>query len=237
MASQLPLDLAGPPSYARADFLPAEANATALAWVDRWPDWPGPASVLVGPAGSGKTHLLHLWAERAAALHLRGADLDQPELVALLDRLGMARQVALDDAQAVAGRPDAERLLFHLYNWLRERGGHLLLAARAAPARWHLRLPDLASRLRAATVAEIGAPDDALLAAVLVKLFHDRQLAVAEEVVRYLVQHMERSLAAARWVVDRIDREALAEKRAISVRLASSVLADMAQGENSPGSV
>ncbi len=233
---QLPLDLAGPPSYGRADFLPAEANAAALAWIDRWPDWPGPASVLVGPAGSGKTHLLHLWAERTSALQMRGDDLDQAELAMVLDRLGMARQVALDDAEAVAGRPDAERQLFHLYNWLRERGGHLLLAARAAPARWHLRLPDLASRLRAAAVAEIGPPDDALLAAVLVKLFHDRQLSVGEDVVRYLVQHMERSLAAARWVVDRIDREALAEKRGISVRLASSVLAVMIRGEDPTGS-
>ena len=197
MPQQLLLDLVGPPSYGRADFLPAEANAAALAWIDRWPDWPGPASVLVGPPGSGKSHLLHLWAERAQALRLRGVDLDQPELAAVLDTLGTARQVALDDAEAVAGRPDAERQLFHLYNWLRERGGYLLLAAAAAPARWHLRLPDLASRLRAAVVAEIGPPDDALLAAVLVKLFHDRQVVVGEEVVQYLVRRMQRSLSAA----------------------------------------
>ena len=228
---QLPLDLAGPPSYGRADFLPAEANATALAWLDRWPDWAGPASVLVGPAGSGKTHLLHLWAERASALHLRGDDLDQPELATVLDRLGMARQVALDDAEAVAGRPDAERQLFHLYNWLRERGGYLLLAARAAPARWHLRLPDLASRLRAAAVAEIGTPDDALLAAVLVKLFHDRQVVVGEDVVQYLVRRMQRSLSAAGAVVDRIDRRALAEKRAISVKLLRDMAAELGLDE------
>lgn len=230
MSSQLSLDLAVPPSYGRADFLPAEANANALSWIDRWPDWPGPASVLVGPAGSGKTHLLHLWAEQARALHLRGVDLDQPDVATLFDLLGTSRQVALDDAEAVAGRPHAERQLFHLYNWLRERGGFLLLAARAAPARWHLRLPDLASRLRASTVAEIGPPDEALLAAVMVKLFHDRQLIVGEDVIRYLLLRIERSLSAACLVVDRLDRRAMAEKRSVSVRLAASVLAAMQDG-------
>jgi len=216
---QLPLDLARPPSYGRADFLPAEANAVALDWIDRWPDWPGPASVLAGPAGSGKTHLLHLWAERAQALHLHGGELDHLQLPALLDVLGTARHVALDEADAVAGRTNAEQQLFHLYNWLRERGGALLLAARAAPARWPLRLPDLASRLRAAAVAEIGVPDDALLSAVLVKLFHDRQVTITEEVVQYLVRRMERSLSAAVGMVDRIDRRTLADKRAVSIKL------------------
>ncbi len=219
MTRQLPLDLAGPPSYGRADFLPAEANAAALAWIDRWPDWPGPASVLVGPAGSGKTHLLHLWAERAQALHLHGGELDHLQLASLLDVLGTARHVALDEADAVADRPNAEQQLFHLYNWLRERGGSLLLAARAAPARWPLRLPDLASRLRAAAVAEIGAPDDALLSAVLVKLFHDRQVTITEELVQYLVRRMERSLSAAVVMVDRIDRRTLADKRPVSIKL------------------
>jgi DnaA regulatory inactivator Hda len=231
MPRQLPLDLVVPPSYGRADFLPAEANAAALAWIDRWPDWPGPASVLVGPPGSGKSHLLHLWAERVQALRLRGVDLDQPGLAAVLDTLGAARQVALDDAEAVAGRPDAERQLFHLYNWLRERGGYLLLAARDAPARWHLQLPDLASRLRAAVVAEIGPPDDALLAAVLVKLFHDRQVVVGEEVVQYLVRRMQRSLSAAGAAVDRIDRWALADKRPISVKLLRDMAAELGLDE------
>jgi DnaA regulatory inactivator Hda len=227
MPRQLALDLAGPPTYGRADFLPAEANETALAWIDRWPDWPGPASVLVGPAGSGKTHLLHLWGERAQALHLRGLDLDRPEVASLFDLLGTARHVALDDADLVAGRPDAERQLFHLYNWLRERGGFLLLAARAAPARWHLRLPDLASRLRAAAVAEIGTPDDALLGAVLVKLFHDRQLIVSEGVVQYLVRRMERSLSAAGSVVDLIDQRTLSDKRPVTVKLLRMMAAEL----------
>jgi DnaA regulatory inactivator Hda len=225
MPRQLPLHLAVPPSYGRADFLPAAANEAALAWIDRWPDWPGPASALAGPAGSGKTHLLHLWAERAQAPILQGAGLDQPQVSRMVDSLGGSRCVAVDDAQTIAGRPDGERQLFHLYNWVQERRGSLLLAAREPPSRWQVRLPDLASRLRTATLVTIGAPDDALLAAVLVKLFHDRQIAVGQDVVRYLVAHMERSLSAACVVVDRLDQEALADKRAVSVRLASTVLA------------
>ncbi len=225
MPRQLSLHLAVPPSYGRADFLPAAANEAALAWIDRWPDWPGPAAALAGPAGSGKTHLLHLWAERAQALILQGAALDQPLFSAIVDSLGGSRCVAVDDAQTIAGRPDGERQLFHLYNWIYERRGSLLLAAREAPARWQIRLPDLASRLRTATLVTIGAPDDSLLSAVLVKLFHDRQITVGQDVIRYLVAHMERSLSAACVVVDWLDREALADRRAVSVRLASSVLA------------
>jgi DnaA regulatory inactivator Hda len=231
MSRQPALDLPGPPSYGRAGFLSTATNEAALAWIDRWPDWPGPASVLVGPPGSGKTHLLHLWAQRAQALHLRCEALDQPDMATLFDVLGSARQVAIDDAESVAGRPDAERQLFHLYNWLRERGGFLLLAARNAPARWHLRLPDLASRLRAATVAEIGAPDDALLTAVLVKLFRDRQVPVGEEVIQYLVRRMERSLSAAGMIVDRIDRRGLADKRPASVKLLRDMGAELGLDE------
>ncbi|HJQ59965.1 MAG TPA: DnaA/Hda family protein [Vineibacter sp.] len=219
MAQQLPLDLAGPPAYGRADFLAAEANRAALAWIDRWPDWPGPATVLVGPPGSGKTHLLHLWAARSEALRLTGAALDRTDREAIFDALAGTRHLALDDAEAVAGRPDAERNLFHAYNWLRERGGGLLLAARTAPARWTIGLPDLASRLRAAAVPQIEPPDDALLGAVLVKLFHDQQLKISEDVIRYLVDRMERSLSAARTIVARIDQRTLADKRAVTVRL------------------
>jgi DnaA regulatory inactivator Hda len=231
MSQQLPFDLAGPPAYGRADFLPAEANQGALAWVDRWPDWPGPVTVLVGPAGSGKTHLLHVWAARAAALRLSVAILDQPDMAVVFDALGEVRHVALDDADAVAGRPAAERNLFHVYNWLRERGGSMLLAARTAPARWAIGLPDLASRLRAASVAEIGPPDDALLGAVLVKLFHDRQLKTREDIIRHLVARMERSLSAARDIVDRIDRRTLADKRAVSVSLLRDMAGDLGLGD------
>ncbi len=226
MTRQLPLDLSGDPSYRRDDFLPAQANAVALAWVERWPAWPGPVLALAGPAGSGKTHLLRIWAERAQARLLTPADLSVGAFPAVLDLIGAATSIALDDAQGVAGDADRERQLFHLFNWLRERGGWLVMAAVEPPSRWPVALPDLASRLRTAQVAQIDSPDDALLAAVLVKLFRDRQVQITADVVDYLIRRMDRSLAAARAIVDAADHQALAQKRPVSVKLLSELFAD-----------
>jgi DnaA regulatory inactivator Hda len=225
MTRQLPLDLSGDPSYRRDDFLPADANAVAVAWVERWPDWPGPALALVGPWGSGKTHLLRIWAERAKARLLTPESLSAASFSTVLDAIGDATAVALDDAQGVAGDADRERQLFHLFNWLRERGGWLAMAAPEPPSRWPVALPDLASRLRTAQVAEIAPPDDALLAAVLVKLFRDRQVQITADVVDYLIRRMDRSLAAARAIVDAADHQALAQKRPVSVKLLSELFA------------
>lgn len=225
MTRQLPFELSGEPSWRRDDFLPAAANAVALAWVERWPDWPGPALALAGPVGSGKTHLLHIWLSKANARLLTAADLSVGSFAAVVDVIGDAVAVALDDAEAVAGDADRERQLFHVFNWLRERGGWLTMAASGPPSRWAVKLPDLASRLRTAQVATIELPDDALLAAVLVKLFRDRQVQISADVVDYLIRRMDRSLAAARSWVDVADRQALALKRPVSVKLLSELFA------------
>jgi DnaA regulatory inactivator Hda len=223
--AQLPLDLPHRPALGREDFLVAEANETAVAWIDLWPSWPQPALVLHGPAGSGKTHLAQVWrhtsgAAEADAQHLLTAD--PPEL------LGSGTDLLLDDAdravQEADDRDAVERRLLHLYNVVRERGGHLLLTARSAPARWELRLADLRSRLQAATCAELGAPDDQLIQAVLIKLFADRQLRVPPEVVRFLLLRMERSFAEAERIVDALDAASLAARKEITVPLARTVL-------------
>jgi chromosomal replication initiation ATPase DnaA len=221
VTAQLPLDLGHRPALGREDFLVADCNAAAVAWIDRWPDWPGGGLALHGPAGCGKTHLAEVWRARSGARRLDAAVLATAEPPQLL---GAARACMIDglyDNGAV--RPDERRLL-HLYNLLRERGGHVLLAARAAPARWPVALPDLKSRLGALAAVEIGPPDDVLLAAVLVKLFVDRQLAVGAEVIDYLARRMERSFEAARRLVAALDREALAAHRRISLPLAREVL-------------
>jgi DnaA regulatory inactivator Hda len=223
---QMALDLALQPQFARADFLVADANTAALAAIERFPETAGAtrgvALALVGPEGSGKTHLAHIWQERVGAAFLAVDD-----LVAAVERQAAADRPAkmvLDDAQAIAGDAAAERALFHLINLNREQGGALLLAAREAPARWGVKLPDLASRLAALPTATIGAPDDALLSAVLVKLFADRQVAVGEEVIGFLLGRMERSLSAARSIVAQLDALALEGKRAITVPLAAQVM-------------
>lgn len=227
MTAQLPLDLGHRPALGREDFLVADCNAAAVAWIDRWPDWPGGGLAIHGPAGCGKTHLAEVWRGRSGAIRIpagslgggaRGAT-EPPALV------GDARSCVIDGLYDDAASAPDERLLLHLYNLLRERAGHVLLVAGTAPARWPVMLPDLRSRLTALPAVEIGPPDDTLLAAVLVKLFADRQLAVGTEVIVYLAQRMERSFEAARRIVAALDREALAAHRRVALPLAREVLA------------
>ena len=197
-SEQLALDLGHRPALGREDFLVAPCNENAVAWIDCWPDWPGPALVIHGPAGCGKTHLARVWRQRS----------------------GAAENAVIENAD----RPADDVALFHLYNRHAEEGGHLLLTARTPPARWPERLPDLISRLAASPTVAIGAPDDTLIAQVVVKLFADRQLEAGAEVVSYLVTHMERSFAAARRLVAAADAAALAAKRPITVPLVRDVL-------------
>lgn len=220
--AQLPLDLGHRPALSAGDFLVAPCNAEAHAWLQRWSAWPGSVLVLTGPAGCGKTHLAHLFGASTGAATIAAADLtvETPPLL-----LAAAKAVAVEDCDraAAAGQLD-EAALFHLINLVRETRGHLLLTGREPVARWPLRLADLISRLRAMPAVAIGAPDDALLAAVLVKQFADRQIKVGEEVVSYLLGRMERSFAAAAGLVESLDRAALAGQRAVTVPLARAVL-------------
>ncbi|MBP5856126.1 DNA replication protein [Marivibrio halodurans] len=220
---QLPLDLPHRPARGRDDFLLAPCNDEAVRWIDLWPSWPAPALVLHGPGGCGKTHLLNVWATRADAPVWEAGELAVEDLDR---RLGAAMAVAVDHADTLASedRAEAGDALFHLYNMMRERGGHLLLAAREAPARWAFGRADLRSRLAAAPAVGLGAPDDALLAAVLTKLFGDRQLPVGPEVIRYLTARMPRTFAAAGTIVADLDRLALAERRRVTTALARRVL-------------
>ena len=214
---QLPLALPVRPALGREDFLVAGPNARAVAALDTWREWPQGKFALAGPEGAGKSHLLAVWAAETGAVALDGAALPDPGGVA-------PRAVAVDGADAVAGVPEAERRLLHLHNRVLGADGRLLLAARTPPARWPAVLPDLASRLAATPVARIEPPDDALLAAVLVKLFHDRQLAVSSELVGWLVPRMERSFAAADRLVAALDARALAGRRPLTRPLAREVL-------------
>lgn len=229
-SAQLPLDIPPRrPALGMADFLVAESNAEAVAWLDRWPDWPAAALTIWGPEGSGKTHLAQVWRERVAAsgfpppLEIAATALTQESGPA--ERLDGARHCVVEDADAaVPGDSAAERGLFHLYNHLAETGGAMLLTAREAPARWPVELDDLRSRLAAAPTGRLGPPDDALMAAVLVKLFADRQLRVGPQVIDWLLRHIGRSFAAARRAVATLDRAALDRRRNITVPLARDVL-------------
>lgn len=220
-AAQLPLELPHRPALGREDFLVAPCNEVAVAWIDRWPDWPSCGLALHGPAGSGKSHLAEVWRRVSGAVPVAAAALASQRPP---DLLGAASSCVLDDAEdALASRPGEEGLL-HLINLLRERGGFVLLTGRRAPARWSVVLPDLRSRLSAIPAAALAAPDDALIEALLVKLFADRQLRVAPEVVRFLAARIERSFAAARAAVAALDGAALADRREITIPLARELL-------------
>lgn len=214
---QLVLALDHAESFAREDFLSGASNAAALAQIESWPDWGGQALVLVGPAGSGKSHLAGIWAANTGARFLAARAL-APALVPAALATG-----AVVVENLAAGGFD-ERALFHLLNLAREEQAFVLLTARSAPAGWTIGIADLASRLKALPVAALTAPDEALLRAVLVKLFADRQLAVDESLVGYLLKRIERSIAAARRVVAALDQEALRQKRPLTRALAAEIL-------------
>jgi len=218
--SQFALDFDFRPAFSGEDFLVAPPNAEAVQWLDTWPGWPGPSLVIFGPEGSGKTHLAQVFRTISGAIMVGAADLRESQPPSYL---GDAPAAVLENAEAVLGQ-GLEEAVLHLYNHLTETGRHLMLTASQPPARWKIGLKDLSSRLNTATLAGIGAPDDALIAAVLVKQFADRQLKVDGEVITYMLARMERSFAAARHLVETIDALSLAERRNITVPLVRKVL-------------
>lgn len=214
--AQLTLDLGHRPAFGREDFWVAPGNQEAVGWIDRWPEWPAHVLALFGPPGCGKTHLAQVFALKAGARILAPAEV----VAAAVGEIAAHKALVLESGEAVAD-PAA---FFHLFNAVKENGGFLLLTSREPPARWPVTLPDLKSRLSSVPTVRIAAPDDAMVEAVLVKLFADRQVTVGPEVIAYLVRHMDRSFAAMRSLVARADAQALAEKRPVTVPLVKSLL-------------
>lgn len=214
MPAQLVLPLQTEPAFGRDDFIVSEVNAQAVALIDAYPNWPAPVVALYGPPGSGKSHLARVWASRAQAAIVKATALDD-FVVAHFPR----GPLAIEDVES-APPESRDSALFTLS----ERGTALLLTGREHPTRWPVLLPDLASRFRAAIAFPLWAPDDRLLADLARKLFLDRQLRVPEAVIARMTVSLERSPAAIRDFVDRLDSRALAEKRAISVALVREML-------------
>jgi chromosomal replication initiation ATPase DnaA len=219
-ARQFILPFSHPPQFAEADFVASPGNLDARAWLDRPESWPQSRLILSGPEGSGKTHLLHIWAARHGAEIRSGAG---------VRGLPASPQTALaiDDADET---PD-EAALFHLINLAAEAGVMLLLTSRASPAQWAVRLPDLASRLRASAHVAIGAPDDELLRNLLLRLASDRQLVIPPAVADFLLLHLPRTQAALREAVARLDRAAMAQGGRPSRAIAAGIIADMTGSE------
>ena len=217
---QLVLDWTWGGTPRREATVEAPALAPALSLVDRWPLWPSPCAALVGPAGSGKSHLAQLWAARAEAYALVPERLDgfDPALLG-------PRPVLIEDlSAAVLGRRTASVALFHLLNHARGQGSFVLMTARSDPGRWPLALPDLASRLAALTLVEVPAPDEATMRAVMARLLADRQLPCDPALIDAAVPRLDRSLSACRDLVRRLDRVALATGRPVSARMVRELI-------------
>jgi len=220
MAEQLTFDLPSRAALGRDDFFVVPSNALAVKALEGWRNWPGARMLLWGPTGAGKTHLAHVWAADTGAEITEALALTED----LAGRLGALRFLVVENADQVVADTAKETALFHLYNMLQAKGGRLLVTSRQPPSRWGPGLPDLKSRMQAMPLAKLEAPDDALLAALLIKLFNDRQIAIGPKLIPYLLERIERSTAAVTAAVEALDRAALIQKRAVNRRLASEVL-------------
>ncbi|HPD83702.1 MAG: DnaA/Hda family protein [Alphaproteobacteria bacterium] len=218
---QIPLDLGHRTALGRNDFLVAPNNHDAVAWIDLWPEWPAPCLILYGGIACGKTHLGAVWAERSGAICVKASSINEDMIRDIAD---MKHHVIIEDADSLIGNIVGEKGLFHLYNIFKEEGRSILLTLQEPPVRRAFALPDLASRLRAAPSVAIREPDEQLLAALLVKLFNDRQIRMSAEVLNYILPRIERSFEAVRDLVEQADKKAMIEKRNISIPLIREIL-------------
>ena len=227
LGRQLVFQLAGNPSYGSDEFLVAGCNEAAHATLMGWPNWPDRVLLLLGPAGSGKSHLAAMWATHSGAARLYPDAILEASHWTERHPSALHPSAILEDCDRL---PFDEADLFHILNFVRETGGWLLLTARRPPDRWGLATPDLLSRLRLAPSVAIGSPDDGLIKAVLVKLFSDRQIAIDEDVVNYAARHCEQSLDGIRRFVTAVDEEALSSARRITRPLAAATISALDDG-------
>ena len=207
---QYVLDLPIRSARGRHDFIVSKSNEEAILWLDSWPKWPMHGLVVCGPHGSGKTHLGCLWKDQSNAIEVNGSEV--PEVLEIVRENEGLLTCFVDDADTANPEP-----LLHLFNHMYSKGGYLLLTAKKPPAAWQLPLPDLMSRLKSLPISEIGLPDDDLLKGILFKMFDDMQVLVNSDLINFIVSRMNRSYGAALEIVERLNKESLSKKRAITI--------------------
>jgi chromosomal replication initiation ATPase DnaA len=222
MSEQLTFDLPTRPALERGDFFIANSNALALAMIEDCENWPQNKHLLVGPRGSGKTHLANVWANQRGARVIASRDVTDQAVEEYA-----AQDLVIDDVPSLLGEQSREATLFHIHNLCLANGNALLMTGTGDVSTWNCVLPDLASRLNGTRTARLDPPDDILFQALLAKLFADRQLFPPPDVFPYLLLRLERSYDAAQMAVNQIDRAALSRKRAITRSFVASIIDDL----------
>jgi chromosomal replication initiation ATPase DnaA len=222
MSEQLIFDLPTRPALERGDFFIANSNALALSMIEDCENWPQNKHLLVGPKGSGKTHLANVWANQRRTRVLASTDITDQSVEEYA-----AQDLVIDDIPLILGVASLEATLFHLHNLCLANGNALLMTGTGDVVTWTFTLPDLASRLNGTRTARLDPPDDILFQALLAKLFADRQLFPPPDIFPYLLLRLERSYDAAQNAVDHIDRAALSRKRPITRSFVVSIIDDL----------
>jgi chromosomal replication initiation ATPase DnaA len=226
LAEQLLFDFDIQPTFNDLDFFVTTTNYQAMSWIKNWPQWPGQVMSIYGPSGCGKTHLGKVWQKRALAQSITKESLLSPHTFETFLSHPVPAYI-LDDLEP----PFPEEELFHFYNSVVGRGGYLLLLSRLPPAQWVLCLPDLRSRLKSVPAIGIDLPDDALLEAVLTKLFSDRQIRVSGDLINLITKKIDRSFDSAMTIVSVLDKLSLKNQKAITLPLLKETLAFLDQAK------
>jgi len=210
MTEQLALEFPYRPAFGRSNFWVAPCNQEAIAWIDRYPDWPMHALLIYGKAGSGKTHLASIFSEEC----LEARDLTE-------DFMPKSDKVVVENLEGLTD----EKALFHLFNRVHEQKGGLLMTARSVP---HFALPDLESRIGMTPKAEISMPDDETIVSVCAKMFSDKQALVEPAVLNYIATRAPRSFDMIQKIVNRVDELSLAQGRRITIYLVKEAMEKLA---------
>lgn len=213
---QMPLDLGHTPSLTEDNFMVSDCNRLAYEHVRAFPEWPGPFTLIEGPAKSGKSHLARIWAARSGALA------PAPDEIRGLASAGGDTPVLIEDADRAGYE---EHALFHLLNQSMRESRPVLVTARKPVVDWPYVTDDVRSRMRLAQSFVLEPPDDILLSQMFVKLFGDRQVVVDPRTIAYMVARMERSPAEAVALVGLVDHLALSNRKPITRAVAAEALA------------
>lgn len=224
-SEQIPLDLSNTgTAYEREDFWVSPSNSEAVAWIDKWPEWHSPALVVMGPIASGKTHLLKVWKNKTNAQEIATDETMEKSSELFIEQRSSA--VALDGLANIVGNIEKEKMLFHIYNSLKENNGSIFITSQTPVKDYEFMLPDLKSRLMAATAVTITSPDENLMAIMLMKIFSDKQLFVPQEVINFIVPRIERSFKSVKELADKLDYMSLSGKKPITIPLVKSIVSD-----------